>query len=96
VNSITAIVTRLNDADLDPRTEVAIAPPSLYLFLARQLASPGIAVSAQNVFDRPNGPFTGELSVGQLADAKIDWAIIGHSERRVLLREEDDVRGFSG
>jgi triosephosphate isomerase (TIM) len=80
-NSIIAIVTRLNDADLDPRTEVAIiVPPSLYLFLARQLAGPGIAISAQNVFDRPNSPFTSELSVGQLADAKIDWAIIGHSE----------------
>jgi triosephosphate isomerase (TIM) len=79
----------------DSTTPTSIRAPKSPL-LPRQLASPGIAISAQNVFDRPNGPFTGELSVGQLADAKIDWAIIGHSERRVLLREEDDVRGFSG
>jgi triosephosphate isomerase (TIM) len=91
VGSITSIVANLNNAKLDPATEVAIAPPSLYLLLVRQLADPRIAVSAQNVYDKPNGAFTGELSVEQLKDAKIDWTIIGHSERRVLLREDDDV-----
>lgn len=59
--------------------------------LVRQLADPKIAVSAQNVFDKPNGAYTGEVSVEQLRDAKIDWTIIGHSERRVLLREDDEV-----
>jgi hypothetical protein len=43
------------------------------------------------VFDKPNGAFTGELSVEQLRDAHIDWTIIGHSERRVVLKEDDDV-----
>ncbi|KAL2221678.1 triosephosphate isomerase [Thermoascus aurantiacus ATCC 26904] len=88
--TLTSIVTNLNAANLDPNTEVVIAPPSLYLVLVRQLADPKIAVSAQNVFDKPNGAYTGEVSVEQLRDAKIDWTIIGHSERRVLLREDDE------
>ncbi|KAL1987341.1 hypothetical protein VTN96DRAFT_4057 [Rasamsonia emersonii] len=90
VDSITSIINNLNKAQRDPNTEVVIAPPSIYLLLARQLADPQIAISAQNVYDKPNGAFTGEISVEQLRDAKIDWTIIGHSERRVLLREDDD------
>lgn len=68
-----------------------IAPPSLYLALAREIADPSIAVSSQNVFDKPNGAFTGELSVEQLKDAGVKWTLVGHSERRVILKEDDDV-----
>ncbi|KAJ5677747.1 uncharacterized protein N7477_003380 [Penicillium maclennaniae] len=57
------------------------------------LADPKIGVAAQNVYDKPNGAFTGEISVEQLRDNKIDWAVIGHSERRVILKESDEV-GF--
>lgn len=88
--SITGIINNLNSAKLDPRTEVVVAPPALYLLLARELANDKIGVSAQNVYDKPNGAFTGELSVEQLRDAKVGWALIGHSERRVLLKEDDD------
>ncbi|OJD15052.1 triosephosphate isomerase [Emergomyces pasteurianus Ep9510] len=90
VQSIKQIISNLNSAKLDPNTEVVIAPPAIYLVLARELSNKEIAVSAQNVFDKPNGAFTGELSVDQLKDAKINWTLAGHSERRVILREDDD------
>jgi len=90
VQSISDIIALLNNAKLDPNTEVVIAPPAIYLLLARSLADPKFGVAAQNVFDRPNGAFTGELGVEQLKDAKVGWAIVGHSERRVILREDDD------
>jgi len=89
-SSITSIIEHLNQSQRDPRTEVVIAPPSLYLALARELADPSIAVSSQNVFDKPNGAFTGELSVEQLKDAGVKWTLVGHSERRVILKEDDD------
>ncbi|KAE8139889.1 triosephosphate isomerase [Aspergillus pseudotamarii] len=89
--SITSIIKNLNEAKLDETTEVVVSPPALYLTLAQQVADgKKVAVSSQNVFDKPNGAFTGEISVSQLQDAKIPWAIIGHSERRVILKETDE------
>jgi len=89
VESIKGIVKTLNDATLDPNVEVVIAPPSLYLLIVRDLVKPGIEVAAQNVSDQPNGAFTGEISVSQLVDGKVHWAILGHSERRTIQKESD-------
>ena len=80
----------LNKASLDPKTEVVIAPPGLFLLLVREHLKPDIEVCSQNVFDKPNGAFTGEISAEQLSDSKIGWALCGHSERRVILCENDD------
>ena len=89
VKTITEIVKNLNDAKLDSSVEVVIAPPNLYLLLAREHLRSGIEVAAQNVFDKPNGAFTGEISVEQLKDSNITWTLLGHSERRVVLQEDD-------
>lgn len=59
------------------------------MLLAREHLRRGIEVAAQNVFDKPNGAFTGEISVDQLKDSGITWTILGHSERRVILLEDD-------
>jgi triosephosphate isomerase len=75
-----------------PAAEVVIAPPTIYLLLAREQLRSGIEVAAQNVFDKPNGAYTGEISVSQLKDSNITWALVGHSERRVVLQENDSVR----
>ncbi|KAL8763213.1 MAG: hypothetical protein Q9184_000930 [Pyrenodesmia sp. 2 TL-2023] len=69
--------------------EVVIAPPALYLLLAREHLRDGIEVAAQNVFDKPNGAFTGEISAEQLKDSGIRWVLTGHSERRVIMGEQD-------
>jgi triosephosphate isomerase len=80
----------LNEAKLDPNTEVVISPPALYLLLTREHLRKGIEVAAQNVFDKPNGAFTGEISAEQLQDSGITWTLIGHSERRSILHESDE------
>ena len=89
MDSIKSIVKNLNEANVDKNTEVVIAPPFLYLLLTREHLREGIEVAAQNVFDKPNGAFTGEISVSQLKDSNITWTILGHSERRVVLQESD-------
>jgi triosephosphate isomerase len=90
--SIKSIIKGLNEAQLDSNVEVVIAPPSLYLQLAQDQISKGnVEVSAQNVYDKPNGAFTGEISVSQLKDSGIKWTILGHSERRTILGETDEV-----
>lgn len=88
IKSIVDIINNLNNAELDPNVDVVIAPSSLYLLLAREHLRKGIEVAAQNVFDKPNGAFTGEISVDQLKDSGITWTILGHSERRVILQED--------
>ncbi|SMQ48169.1 unnamed protein product [Zymoseptoria tritici ST99CH_3D7] len=90
ISGIKDIIHHLNDAKLDPNTEVVVSPPALYLLLAREHLRSGIEVAAQNVFDKPNGAFTGEISVSQLKDSNITWAILGHSERRTIIKESDD------
>ncbi|KAJ4402589.1 triosephosphate isomerase [Didymella pomorum] len=89
IESIKKIVQNLNDAKLDPNAEVVIAPPALYLLLTREHLRKGLEVAAQNVYDKPNGAFTGEISAEQLKDSGITWTILGHSERRTILQEDD-------
>jgi triosephosphate isomerase len=87
--------------------EIVIAPispfwiPTLNLLLGEEVRKRtkkdrkrnpnAIEVAAQNVFDRPNGAFTGELSAEQLMDIGLRWTLVGHSERRVVLSEDDSV-----
>lgn len=91
IESIKSIVSNLNSATLDPNVEVVVSPPALYLLLVRESLKKEIEVAAQNVFDKPNGAFTGEISVSQLKDMGINWTILGHSERRTILGESDAV-----
>jgi triosephosphate isomerase len=91
VSGIKEIVANLNHATLDDATEVVVAPPALYLSLVRETIRSDIEVAAQNVFDKPCGAYTGEISVSQLLDSNINWTILGHSERRTILGESDDV-----
>ncbi|KAI6359903.1 triosephosphate isomerase [Pyricularia grisea] len=89
--SIKKIVENLNNAKLDTNAEVVIAPPHVYLSHTRSLAKKEIEVAAQNVFDKADGAYTGETSVSQLKDLGINWVILGHSERRTILGESDEV-----
>jgi triosephosphate isomerase len=69
--------------------EVVICPPFLYLpeLLARRKKSQFLKFGAQNCFWEKAGPFTGEISPKMLRDLGIDYVIIGHSERKRLLKE---------
>ncbi|RPA74884.1 Triosephosphate isomerase [Ascobolus immersus RN42] len=91
---IKGIVDGLNSADLNQNAEVVISPPALYLAYTKDLLKDGknknIEVAAQNVFNKGNGAFTGEISVSQLSDLGINWVILGHSERRQILGESDE------
>jgi len=54
------------------------------------LTNKQVQISAQNVFDKPQGAYTGEISADQLKDAQIHWVILGHSERRTILGESNE------
>jgi triosephosphate isomerase (TIM) len=71
-----------------PAARVAICPPATLISrLARGLAGSGVEVGGQDCHPAAQGAFTGSLSAEMLADAGATLVILGHSERRVDLRE---------
>jgi len=78
-------------ADADS-VDIVIAPPFTLLDrLARQIAGSAILAAAQNVHPEERGAFTGEIAPGMLADLGCAYAIVGHSERRALFAESDEL-----
>jgi triosephosphate isomerase len=74
-----------------PAAEVAVCPPFVYIDAVREaLAGSSIAWGGQDVYHEPNGAFTGEVSAAMLVDLGCRFAILGHSERRRILGENDE------
>ena len=72
--------------------EVAVCPPSVYLVEAvAAAAGSSILVGAQDVSSEDEGAFTGEVSGAMLADIGCRYAVVGHSERRSLHDESDEL-----
>ncbi len=71
--------------------EVIICPPFPYIDQINRLKSPFIKIGGQNISEYENGAFTGEVSASILRDMKMDYVIIGHSERRQIFNETNEV-----
>jgi triosephosphate isomerase len=72
--------------------DVAVCPPFPYLMLAsRLLEGSRIRLGAQNMSWEKKGAFTGEVSPEMLRDAGCEFVILGHSERRHIFGETDEV-----
>jgi triosephosphate isomerase len=89
--SVAEICKNLSGADLDENTEVVIGCPALYVMYARNLLPCKINIAGQNCYKVPSGAFTGEVSPAMLKDAGAGWVIIGHSERRQIFNETDEL-----
>ena len=50
-----------------------------------------VAIGAQNVHFEKSGAFTGEISADMLRDLGVKYVIIGHSERRAMFGETDEI-----
>lgn len=71
---------------------VAVCPPLAYLdSAARVLSGSSIQLGAQNLSEYADGAYTGEVSAGMLVDCGCRFVIVGHSERRALFAETDEV-----
>jgi len=72
---------------------VAVCPPFVYAqSVAKSLpAEAVVAVGAQDVYFEGNGAFTGEISCEMLKDICCEYVITGHSERRHVIGESDEL-----
>jgi triosephosphate isomerase len=85
----TAVVTGVGSST---SVRVAVCPPFPYLAtVADALRGSSVALGAQNCYPEKEGAFTGEVSPVMLADVGCRWVILGHSERRHVLGENDAV-----
>lgn len=50
-----------------------------------------IKVASQNIYYEKNGAYTGEISSEMLKDIGVNYSIIGHSERRSIFQESDEL-----
>lgn len=74
--------------------DVVVGPPFTALAgVAHALESTGsaVGVAAQDMYFEASGAFTGEVSASMLKDAGVRWVILGHSERRALFGESDEL-----
>jgi triosephosphate isomerase len=72
--------------------DVAVCPPFVYLAeVHRAIQGSRIALGGQNMFYENNGAFTGEVSGAMLRDVGCRYVILGHSERRHVIGEVDEL-----
>lgn len=88
----TELARRLSGLIRSSNVDVVIAPPYTSLEAVYGVVrDTDIHLGAQDVFWETSGAFTGEISPYMLIDAGCRWVIIGHSERRGILGETDDM-----
>lgn len=72
--------------------ELAVFPPAVYLGLVeQQLSGAAVAWGTQNLSDQVSGAYTGEIAGSMLLDFHCAYVIVGHSERRTLYGETDEL-----
>ncbi len=72
--------------------EVVVCPPAVYIpRVSGAVDGTIIKVGSQNICDQDAGAYTGEISGEMLKDVGCEYAIIGHSERRALYGESDEL-----
>src|SRR4051812_46898708 len=72
--------------------EIAVIPAFVHIdAVVQAVKGSSVAVGAQDVYFEKNGAFTGEISTDMLIDLGVQFALVGHSERRHVIKESDEL-----
>jgi len=86
VKELKELVKDVNDRD------ILICPPFTALYpVSEEVAGTNIKLGAQNMYFEEKGAFTGEISPLMLKDVGCSYVILGHSERRHIFGETDEL-----
>ncbi len=79
-------------SDIAEQVHIAVIPPFVYIpAVVKAVSTARIAVGAQDIYYEQKGAFTGEISPSMLKDVGCTYALCGHSERRHVIGETDEL-----
>ena len=86
------LVAAIKSASANAAVQVGVFPTALHLErVAGQLEGTSVAVGAQNFYPGEQGAFTGEIAAPMLTDIGVSYVLAGHSERREIFQENDEL-----
>ncbi|SBS86859.1 triosephosphate isomerase, putative [Plasmodium ovale] len=94
LDSIKSLTDSFNKLDFDPdKLDVVVFPVTVHYDYVRNLLEKKYHTGLQNVSKYGNGSYTGEVSAEIAKNLNVEYALIGHFERRKYFNEtDDDVR----
>ena len=82
----------INGLGNDSKCDVIVCPPFTSLNeVSSLIKNTPVKLGAQNIYFEDSGAFTGEISAPMLKSVGCEYVIIGHSERRTVFGEPDEV-----
>ncbi|AZG68764.1 triose-phosphate isomerase [Mycoplasma struthionis] len=90
LNYLNTLNSKINDSNLNNlKLGIALSHDAMSLSLA--FKNRDFLLGAQNIFHTEKGAFTGEVSFRSAVELNMDFVLIGHSERRMMFNETDEL-----